>query len=187
MLLSITGIPEKGGIPRKSEVRIEAMPKRRCIFTGKVSNAANIDLDPGKYAICITKMVKGRRDLNVSYSYQILHGLTEEQWTKFQFQRATKQKVLYTSDGFRWRCQWPGCDVECTSRIGAYIHECQDHLEIDPIAATDGKMRVLQEKQDEIKQEISRIRGSERDAALDGLQAMPQVPKRTRGRPRKVV
>ena len=47
--VQISGDPKRGGIPRNSKVRIEALPNKIVVFKGKVTESITMNFDPGKY------------------------------------------------------------------------------------------------------------------------------------------
>jgi len=127
------GIKERGGIPRHSKVRVESLPKRHCVFSAHVSGSAALELDPGKYAFKVGRFRKG--EPGMKYSGTFLWGVTEAQYSKLRDLRPKAMKVVNTSEGVRYMCQFTGCDGEFTSRTGAVLHEMEhqgdNRIEID--------------------------------------------------------
>lgn len=128
------GVKERGGIPRKAKVRIEALPKRYCVFTGTVSGSVALELDPGKYAFKVGSFPEGKP--GIKYTGTFLWGVTEEQYLILSKLRPRNMRIVNTSEGVRYYCQYSGCDLEFTSATGAILHETGEHqgkpiIEID--------------------------------------------------------
>lgn len=127
--LMFSGDKKQGGIPRKSTVRIESLPKRSVIFSGIVSKAIALDLDPGKYCYTITKIISapgnaGGRGQILNYGGEFYHEVEPEAWEKLKIMSPQMCKVMQTSDGPRWRCSFPRCrEEEFTSEMSALLHE----------------------------------------------------------------
>lgn len=127
------GDPAQGGIPKKSMVRIEALPEQTPVFVGKVTEALTIELDPGKYIFSVTRLSpkKMKRVDDVCYTGTFLHEVSEEAWEKLRWMTPTLARVINTSEGPRWRCKLApvmGCDFEGTSPIAALLHQMVEHL-----------------------------------------------------------
>ncbi len=125
------GDPEQGGIPYKANVRIESMSvsgskiRRRAVFVGKVSSSLSIDLDPGKYVYSVTKLLPEGEPDNCCYVGEFYEGVTPDQWKSLQYMNPRMVRVMHTSEGVRWDCQFPACRVNTTSAIGALMHEIE--------------------------------------------------------------
>jgi len=117
------GMKERGGIPRHAKVRVESLPKRHCVFNGRVTNSVALELDPGKYVFKIRD--HSTKGASLSYGGSFLWGLSEEEYRKIKDLRPKSMKVMNTSEGVRYLCQYTGCDDEFTSRTGAVIHETE--------------------------------------------------------------
>ncbi len=131
-LMVFKGDPKLGGIPRKSRVTIEALPKRTMIFDGIASGSVSIDADPCKYVANVTNLKdNGDGPRGASYIMTFLHECTEEQYQNLKDVAPQFSRPIITSDGLRYRCGFIGCDVDdITSRLSAALHEA-DHFGID--------------------------------------------------------
>lgn len=157
------GDKKQGGIPRKSSVRVESLPSRSVVFSGTVSKAIALDLDPGKYVYSITKILGPKAIIN--YSGEFLHEVTEEAWKKLSTMGPQMCKVMQTTGGPRWRCNFPRCrEEEFTTSLSALLHEVshfgisEDKFLKDPDLSVlyDGQARVeeyLQEARVQMKAE----------------------------------
>jgi hypothetical protein len=117
------GDKSKGGIPRKSSVRIESLPKKHVVFSGVVSKAIALDLDPGRYIYSVTKHITGTKNL-ISYVGEFYHEVEHAAWEKLKDMAPQMCKVMQTSDGLRWRCTFPRCrEEEFTTELSALLHE----------------------------------------------------------------
>ena len=121
------GNPKQGGLPRGCNLRIEALPKRHLVFEGSVSEAAYIDLDPGKYVYSVVRKSAPPRIDDAIYTGEFLHELTEDAWKALQHFAPRLFKNIHTSEGVRWRCLHPLCEYQASSPTAALIHE-MDHF-----------------------------------------------------------
>jgi hypothetical protein len=119
------GNPTSGGLPRKSNLRVESLPQRFLVFEGKVSEAVYLDLDPGKYVYSVVRKSSPPRIDDAIYQGEFLHELTEEVWKTLQRFEPKEFKVMHTSEGARWRCKRPLCESEYSTAISALIHEME--------------------------------------------------------------
>lgn len=128
------GDPDKGGLPRKSSVRIEAMPDRLPVFMGSVTESAYIDLDPGYYVYSVVRLTGGKASQHklddVHYQGEFYHEIEPDAWKIMQHMHARTARTMQTSEGTRVRCMIHGCDHETTNGVAALIHEVVDHLGI---------------------------------------------------------
>lgn len=142
------GVKEKGGIPRRSKVRVESLPKRYCVFSGTVSGSVALELDPGKYAFKVGCFPEGKPGMK--YTGVFLWGVTEEQYQLLANLRPRNMRIVNTSDGVRYYCQYSGCDLEFTSATGAILHETGEHqgkpiIEIDEDAFDKPRLTLAEE------------------------------------------
>lgn len=122
------GDKKQGGIPRKSSVRIESLPRRSVVFSGTVSKSIALDLDPGKYIYSVTKLIAApglnSRGEMINYGGEFYHGVEPAAWEKLKNMRPQMCRVMQTSDGPRWRCSFPRCrEEEFTTELSALLHE----------------------------------------------------------------
>jgi len=103
------------------------MPQRYLVFENSVSEAAYLDLDPGKYVYSVVRKSSPPRIDDAIYSGEFLHELTEESWKALQRFSPRLFKNIHTSEGVRWRCLHPLCDFEASAPTAALIHE-MDHF-----------------------------------------------------------
>lgn len=128
----LSGNPAKGGIPRKSRVRLVALPKRSLVFSGVVSKSLSIDLDPGRYAYTVMKHLGNRKVIR--YTEEFMHEVTAEAWSKLKDMHPSMCKVMNTGGGPRYRCTFGGCqEDEFTTALSALLHEVS-HSGISPEA-----------------------------------------------------
>jgi len=157
------GDKAKGGIPRKSSVRVESLPKKQIIFSGIVSKSLALDLDPGRYIYSVTKLI-GEKAL-INYTGEFYHEIEPAAWEKLKDMQPQMCRPIHTTDGARWRCTFPRCrDEEFTSAVSALLHEVshfgipQDQFLKNPDLSVlfDGQARVeeyLEESKKQAKSE----------------------------------
>src|SRR6266481_1814106 len=119
------GNPNQGGLPRKSNLRVESLPQRFVVFEGNVSEAVYLDLDPGKYAYSVVKKSSPPQMTDAIYKDEFLHEVTEETWKTLQQFAPKNFKIMHTSEGVRWNCKQTLCDFQATTSISALIHEME--------------------------------------------------------------
>lgn len=129
------GDPEQGGLPRRSNVRIEEAHTRSVVFEGRVSHSAHIELDPGKYLYSVVRLhgdPQKRRFDDVRYDGEFLHEVSEQTWKTLRNMSPNLCRTLNTSEGARWKCLVATCGEEdhFTSPMAALIHEVCDHMGI---------------------------------------------------------
>ena len=122
--VQISGDPKRGGIPRNSKVRIEALPNKTVVFKGKVTESITMNFDKGKYIYSVTKFTDEHQD-DLSYVDSFLVGMTDEQFNRLKMMKPKVLKPFLSSEGVRYRCTYIGCDGEYTSRISAVLHEAE--------------------------------------------------------------
>ena len=121
------GNEDKGGIPRKSKVRVESLPHRSPVFVGEVSESIHLDLDPGKYIASVSRLSDPRKYDDCDYVTEFYHELGDEAWKQIQALTPRFCRTINTTEGPRYRCQI--CrEVESTSVVGALLHEIVDHI-----------------------------------------------------------
>jgi len=101
------------------------MPKRTLVYEGTVSEAAYLDLDPGKYVYSVVRKSSPPRVDDAIYSGEFLHELTEQAWKALQHFAPRLFKTINVSAGARWRCIHPLCEFEASSPTAALIHEME--------------------------------------------------------------
>jgi len=136
-----TGEVIKRSVPRKSTYRVESLPGRRLVQEGHASKSIVADLEPGKYAVKVSKFSDTHED-DQSWSYEFFHDLTKEQWEHLRYIKPKVFKTMNTTDGPRLRCQFIGCDYEATSPTAAVIHEA-GHWGVDLLSSTGPEMTEL--------------------------------------------
>lgn len=129
------GDEAQGGLPRGSRVRIEEAQHKSVVFEGKVTEAAYIDLDPGKYCYSVVRLTgdnANRRPDDVRYDGEFLHEVSEQTWKQLRNMNPGLSRTLNTSEGARWKCLVKTCgeDAQFTTPMAALIHEVTDHLGI---------------------------------------------------------
>lgn len=129
------GIEEKGGIPRRSRVRVEALPKRTPVFNGRVDGSVALPLDAGKYAFSVACFRKGQPGLK--YNGVFLWGLTEKEFDRLSRLSPKAAKKMNTTDGVRYQCQFTGCDDELTSATAAVLHEAEHQGRLEQLIEPD--------------------------------------------------
>lgn len=147
---------EPWGIPRHSQIRIDALPELHLTFTAEdVSGAVSVELDPGKYAIKVCNHDK--TGINAcSYRDEFYVGIDAKSFGRLRFMKPRFSKARMTTEGSRWYCTFPGCDEVSKSQIQQVLHEF-DHFGVDLVAklnageeqtirATASKQAVIQEK-----------------------------------------
>lgn len=117
----IKGDPEKGGIPRKSRVRLEDLATRRYIFSGEASGSIHLDLDPGGYVGKVHCRRRGMR--TVSYTFKFFHEMDEKTYNRLKRWRPKFSTARQTSKGLIYTCSLVGCEHETSSRIYAVMHD----------------------------------------------------------------
>lgn len=154
------GDKAQGGIPRKSTVRVETLPKRHVIFNGVVSKSIALDLDPGRYVYSVTKLIGDKTMIN--YIGEFYHEIEPAAWEKLKLLEPQMCKPMHTSEGLRWRCTFPRCrEEEFTSGVSALLHEIshfgipQEQFLKNPDLSVlfDGQARVEEYVEDLKKQE----------------------------------
>jgi len=151
------GDPKQGGIPRKSSVRVESLPKKSVVFSGTVSKSLALDLDPGKYIYSVTKLIGPKTMVN--YIGTFYHEITPEAFEKLITCAPQMCKSIHTSDGPRWRCTFPRCkDEEFTSEVSALLHEV-GHFGVSEAAfLKNPDMRVLYDGQSRVEEYIEQAK-----------------------------
>jgi len=61
----------------------------------------------------------------MKYSGEFLWGLTEAEYHTLKDVKPKAMKVINTSEGVRYICQFTACDGEFTSATGAVLHEAE--------------------------------------------------------------
>lgn len=130
------GDPEQGGLPRRSQVRIEEAQSRSVVFEGKVSGSVHLELDPGKYLYSVVRLhgdPQKRRIDDCRYDGGFLHEISEQGWLSLRTMSPNLSRVMNTSEGARWKCLVATCGEEeqFTSQLAALLHEVCDHMGID--------------------------------------------------------
>lgn len=177
------GDEKQGGIPKKARVRIEALPDKTPVFSGTVSDALYVELDPGKYAASVVKLTgsNGMRDIdNCCYTMEFLHEVSEESWQELKTIRPKLARVINTSEGPRYRCRIPGCDHEGTTPVSALMHEVTDHLGVkreDFLANPRGaRVKAAIQKGAELATSIQNEEGRPKKVQLFGVEDEVQNP-----------
>jgi hypothetical protein len=130
-------------IPNPSKVTIDALPERRTVYKAVVTGGeVTTDLPPGKYAMCVLGMFRGRRSskqVRCHYVVEFLHGLTEEQWEAVQHLHPRMAECVITSEGTVFTCRF--CRRQSKHRLEAAMHECV-HYGVNPLDVdADAKMQ----------------------------------------------
>ena len=167
-VVTFSGDPAHGGIPRGSKVRIEALPERRRIWSGKASKSVSLDLDPGKYVFCVNYAPPGGYGA-IKYVQEVFVDIDEEQFKKLSHASPTLLHPVITSEGTVWRCTIPQCKSEVTSKVAAIMHEAE-HRGVSPFSNQAVKSPIEQ-KDEEILSLTDRI------AKLEALITKGEAPK----------
>jgi hypothetical protein len=124
-------------IPEDTDVRIEALPSRHPVFTGKVTESFSRNFQVGKYVYKMEKFIAPRED-NVPGRSLVTQGeflvdCTEEQWAQLWQAKPKMVRCVQTSEGPRMVCTAPGCTRKSESRLAAFLHEAREHFGVDPL------------------------------------------------------
>jgi len=143
MLLKITGDPGQGGLPNGASVKVyEAngvtnpqypIYREVSAFHRVTGGVVHVDVDPGKYRITIWKSFGARQCM--SYCYDVLVGVGEEQWVKLQNMSPRFVTSVLGTEGLIYTCRFPGCEAQPRSRVAAVLHE-YEHFGKDPLSLT---------------------------------------------------
>jgi hypothetical protein len=124
-------------IPEDSDVRIEALPSRHVIFSGKVTDSISRNYQVGKYIYTMEKFLHARQEgvpgRSVCTEGTFLVGITEEQWQELMFAQPKMVKSRQTTEGPRMVCTYQSCNKQSETRLAAFLHEAKEHLGVDPL------------------------------------------------------
>ena len=124
-------------IPEDSDVRIEALPSRHPVFSGKVTDSINRNFQPGKYIYTMEKFLHARQEgvpgRSVCTHGTFLVDITEDQWQELMFAQPKMVKSRQTTDGPRLVCTYQSCNKQSETRLAAFLHEAREHLGVDPL------------------------------------------------------
>jgi hypothetical protein len=129
------GDPDQGGLPRKSNVRIEDAHTKAVVFEGRVHNSAHIELDPGKYCYSVVRLTGDpmkRKPDDVRYDGEFYFEVDEKAWVALRNMAPRLCRTINTSEGPRYRCLVSTCDddMQFTTQMAALLHEVCDHMGI---------------------------------------------------------
>lgn len=111
------------GIPKNSRVRVELLPGGTAVFDQKCTKQAVVDLEPGLYAVVISKYLgvnANKRHSVLHWESKFLHELTQKQYEVLSSMSLSGFTGRQTSEGFILYCQI--CDFSCMSHMSAMIH-----------------------------------------------------------------
>lgn len=204
-IMTVKGNPKwKNGIPRNSRCRIEVMPSRIPVFDQVVSKQVMIDLDPGLYAISVSKYLgvnANKRHSMMTWGGLRLHDLTQHQYNVLSNMRTKHCSGRMTGDGYIISCNLTGCDFTTKTSVSAIMHELEHRgITLEQITAEDTDLHLAetldmpapQPPADELPGGMSFTSASleveeDEDAPAFKLPDTSDAaaPRRPRGRPRK--
>jgi hypothetical protein len=133
----------------KTRYTIVSLPENLVVTKGFATRSISADLDPGHYRVVCWQMTVPGGNIGAGVGQGTLmkwrkdfyHDCTPEQHTALKAAPLRFTKGMMTSDGTRYHCQLPGCDVESSSRTAAVLHEgehsgvnlFEQHLRIDQL------------------------------------------------------
>ena len=167
-------------IPRGSRYRVYAISGKEelLVAAGTGSKSIALDLDPGKYRIKVTRYSQDGYT-NVNWGREFLVDMDEATFRKISSLKPKWVKRSMTTDGPRYRCTLPGCDVANMSVYGAVMHEFDDHFKMDPLKTG---IEDLEEAVEKVPQDVQDL------AQTMAPRASEMAPAgRGPGRPRKDV
>jgi len=172
-VISFTGQEDKGGIPDGSKVRIEAcygkilksksgefrVLNRELVYKGIVTGGqVNINLDPGLYLYKVHNNPEDGME-ECHYGGDFYHECTPEQFKKITHMRPNMADAVMTSDGVSFRCKFPGCKKNTSSRVAALLHETKSHYGIDLLEEPERKDEADDEFKKQHQQVVAQKRG----------------------------
>ncbi|MCK5245735.1 hypothetical protein KAR02_02480 [Candidatus Bipolaricaulota bacterium] len=153
-------------IPEDSDVRIEALPSKHVIYSGKATDSISRNYQPGKYAYTMEKFMHARQDgvagRSICTSGTFLVDVTEEQWNKLMFSKPSMVRARQTSEGPRLVCTFPSCGKVSETRMAAFLHEAKIHLGVDPLADPH-KAKELEFKAKAVKEQVTAAKAAEQN------------------------
>lgn len=133
-------------IPEDTDVRIETLPERVPVFSGKVSESISRNFQPGKYVYVMEKFLHARKKgvpgRSIRTHGEFLVDVTEEQWSELMFAEPKMVKVRQTSTGPKLVCTFPSCSKQSETRLAAFLHEAKEHLGVDPLKNPEKAVEV---------------------------------------------
>lgn len=136
--------------------------ERRLAWKGVVAGAFTKNFDPGKYVWKAHKHDPAGMDGFKDWG-DFLVDMTQEQFLRISHMQPKNQKIVLTTDGVSFNCNFPGCAKISTGKVPALLHETSVHYGVDLLKSENPKVD---------KEEV--------DSKIDQL-----VQKRGPGRPRK--
>lgn len=166
------GIKEQGGIRRGARVRVEALPKRNVVFSGKAFGSVALELDEGKYAFSVSHSPE--KGPTTKYTGYFLWGVTEDEFQRLKDLEPRAAKKMNTTEGPRFFCQYAGCDAELSSRVASVLHEAEHQGRRDELIAPNedkfSSPRLVSGEVERARRKLAKMqeqkRASDEEAAL---------------------
>lgn len=120
------------GMPKKTSIRVEELPRLNVVWMGEATRSASIDLDPGKYVATFhTDLGDEIENGSAGWREEFYVDVDEVTWKKLQTRRPMLSRSMGTTMGPVWHCGAKlGCKHESRTVFAAYAHE-QEHFGVD--------------------------------------------------------